>query len=151
MLTFEQVSYRVDDFRLEADFAVEGPGIVAVIGPSGGGKSTFLSLIGGFALPDQGRILWEGQDLAALSPGARPVATLFQDNNLFPHLDIVTNVALGMSPRARPSKKAMEQASDALTKVGLDGFEARWCSMPWNQTADPANVAGSVKEKRACP
>ena len=125
MLTFEEVSLERNGFRLEADCAVEGPGITAVIGPSGGGKSTLLSLVGGFDLPDAGRVLWNDADLAPLSPGERPVAVLFQDNNLFPHLDVLTNVALGASPRMRPSAEVLRRASEALEQVGLAGMEAR--------------------------
>ena len=125
MLTFEAVEFQRGGFRLSADCTVSAPGITAVIGPSGGGKSTLLSLIGGFDLPDAGRILWEGADLAPLSPGERPVAMLFQDNNLFPHLDLVTNVALGMSPKARPSEDAIGRAGEALARVGLAGMGDR--------------------------
>ena len=125
MLTFEGVEYSDGGFRLSADRRIGGAGITAVIGPSGGGKSTLLSLIGGFELPDAGRVLWESKDLAPLSPGERPVAVLFQDNNLFPHLDVLTNVALGLSPRARPSGEVLDRARGALRQVGLAGMEAR--------------------------
>ena len=125
MLTFEGVEYSDGGFRLSADLRIGGPGITAVIGPSGGGKSTLLSLIGGFILPDRGRILWETTDLGPLAPGERPVATLFQDNNLFPHLNVTTNVALGASPRARPSPEALRQAGEALEQVGLSDMGAR--------------------------
>ncbi|MDA8585364.1 ATP-binding cassette domain-containing protein [Rhodobacteraceae bacterium] len=102
-----------------------GPGITAVIGPSGGGKSTLLSLIGGFEFPDEGAVFWGDQDLRPLAPGDRPVAVLFQDNNLFPHLDVLTNVALGASPLARPSDVARTRAGEALALVGLTGYETR--------------------------
>ncbi len=125
MLRFEGVELRRDGFQLRADCAVRGPGITAVIGPSGAGKSTLLSLVGGFELPDAGRVLWDGSDLGPLAPGDRPVAVLFQDNNLFPHLDILTNAALGASPRARPSGHVLDMARAALQKVGLAGMEDR--------------------------
>lgn len=124
MLTFEDVRLTRDGFALVADCSV-GPGLTAVIGPSGGGKSTLLSLVGGFELPDAGRVLWQGSDLGPHAPGARPVAVLFQDNNLFPHLDAVTNVALGASPTAKVSSEAKARASEALGRVGLAGFETR--------------------------
>lgn len=116
---------RRDGFALSADCVVEGPGITAVIGPSGGGKSTLLSLVAGFELPDRGRVLWNDRDIGPLPPGARPVAILFQDNNLFPHLDVLTNVALGAAPDGRPSTEVLERARAALAEVGLRGMEAR--------------------------
>lgn len=125
MLTFEAVQFGREGFALSADCSVTGPGISAVIGPSGGGKSTFLSLVAGFEVPDAGRILWRGLDLARLAPGKRPVAVLFQDNNLFPHLDILANVALAASPVVRPSQEVLERARTALARVGLAGMEAR--------------------------
>ncbi len=125
MLTLERVSLTQDDFTLSADLSVAAGGIVAVIGPSGGGKSTFLSLIAGFDTPDEGRIVWEGRDLTGLPPGKRPVAMLFQDNNLFPHLSILSNVCLGAAPVARPSSDVQIRARAALARVGLDGLEDR--------------------------
>lgn len=124
MLTIEKLRFEQDAFVLSADLQLN-TGLTAVIGPSGGGKSTLLSLIAGFELPDEGRILWDGADVTRLAPGARPVATLFQDNNLFPHLDVLTNVALGASPKARPTAAALNRARDALGKVGLSGYETR--------------------------
>lgn len=125
MLTLDAVRLTQDGFTLSADLSVEAPGIVAVIGPSGGGKSTFLSVIAGFDLPDEGRVLWQGRDLGREPPGMRPVAVLFQDNNLFPHLDILANVALGASPRARPTPEILARAREALVRVDLAGYEAR--------------------------
>lgn len=125
MLTLDAIRMEWDGFVLTADCAVGSAGLVAVIGPSGGGKSTLLSLIAGFEMPDTGRILWQGRDLEPLPPGKRPVAFLFQDNNLFPHLDILTNVTLGIRPTGRPTGEELERARDALARVGLAGFEAR--------------------------
>ncbi len=125
MLKIEGLRYRRDGFNLAADFSLPEGARAAIIGPSGGGKSTLLSLIAGFDYPDQGCVLWAGRDLAGVEPGKRPVAMLFQDNNLFPHLDLLTNVALGASPRARPSQVALDRARDALSQVGLSGFEGR--------------------------
>jgi thiamine transport system ATP-binding protein len=125
MLTLEAVSLTRDGFTLAADLAIEAPGLVAVIGPSGGGKSTFLSVIAGFDLPDRGRVLWQGRDLGSDPPGKRPVAVLFQDNNLFPHLDILSNVALGAGARPKPFADIPARAREALSRVGLAGFEER--------------------------
>jgi len=124
VLTIEELRFSRGPFTLTANFELHA-GMTAVIGPSGSGKSTLLSLIAGFDLPDSGRILWNGADITELAPGARPVATLFQDNNLFPHLDVLTNVALGASPKARPAPDAVSKAKVALRQVGLGGLETR--------------------------
>lgn len=125
MLKVEYLEFARAGFRLAADFALPAGTRAAVIGPSGGGKSTLLHLVAGFEVPDRGRIRWDGADITRLAPGRRPVAMLFQDGNLFPHLDVLTNVALGASPRARPGRDALERAQAALDRVGLKGFERR--------------------------
>ena len=139
MLTLEDVRFGRGDFSLTADFELEGAGISAVVGPSGGGKSTLLSLIAGFEWPDAGRILIAGKEMAKRAPGQRPVAILFQDNNLFPHLDVLTNVALGASPRARPSAEVLERARGALERVGLSGLEYR----------KPSDLSGGQQSRAA--
>ena len=125
MLTFEAVSFARRAFTLTANCDVDGPGITAVIGPSGSGKSTLLSLIAGFEAPDAGRILWQGKDIGGLAPGDRPVAVLFQDGNLFPHIDVLSNVILGVTTEARPGAHVRDRALAALSRVGLDGMETR--------------------------
>ena len=82
MLRFDKVVLAQDAFRLTVDWELPAGARVAVIGPSGAGKSTLLSAVAGFFAPQSGRVLWQGQDLAPLEPGARPVTILFQDQNL---------------------------------------------------------------------
>lgn len=119
MLTFERVIATQGTFRLSVDMQLAAGRVTAIIGPSGGGKSTLLAAVAGF-IPVQGRVLWGGTPLAA-SPAQRPVAVMFQDNNLFPHLTVAQNVGLGL----RPSLGAASQVNDALTAVGLGGMGAR--------------------------
>lgn len=125
MLHLEHLVLTEPGFRLEADFAVPMGARVAIIGPSGAGKSTLLGAIAGFVRPDAGRIAWQGQDLAPLSPGERPVTILFQDQNLFPHLTVAQNLALGLSPRLRPTPEQLEQIAQALVRTGLAGLGDR--------------------------
>ncbi len=120
MLRLEGVEFARGGFRLAADISVPR-GITAVIGPSGGGKSTLLSLIAGFEVPDRGRVMWDGRDLGPLAPGARPVAVLFQDNNLFPHLDVLANVALGLAPRTRPTSEDLSPREGGARPGGAGG------------------------------
>ncbi|PYE84328.1 ATP-binding cassette domain-containing protein [Pseudoroseicyclus aestuarii] len=125
MLQLEDLVLAQGDFRLQADLAVPGGGRVAVLGPSGGGKSTLLAAIAGFIAPQRGRILWQGRDLAPLAPGARPVSMLFQDGNLFPHLTIERNLVLALDPRGRLTPERRARIEAALARVGLAGFGPR--------------------------
>lgn len=125
MLTVEDLVIRQDDFVLHADFAVQAGSIVAVIGPSGAGKSTLLNVVAGFFPQVSGRVLWDGRDLTSLPPAQRPMAILFQDNNLFPHLTVAQNVGLGIRPDLRLSDADRAKVEQALLRVGLAGLAAR--------------------------
>ena len=125
MLTLEGLVIRQGEFVLRADLVVPTGAQVAVMGPSGAGKSTLLSVIGGFFDAAGGRILWDGDRIDTLAPGKRPVATIFQDNNLFPHMSAAENVALGIRPSGRLGQDERERVEEALAAVGLDGFEDR--------------------------
>lgn len=125
MLWLESVEVSQGDFQLRADLEVPRGAFVAVMGPSGGGKSTLLAAVAGFLAPRAGRILWEGQDLGPLGPGERPVGVLFQDGNLFPHLTAVQNVALGLRPTLRPTAGERAAVEAALVRVGLAGLGGR--------------------------
>jgi thiamine transport system ATP-binding protein len=125
MLTLESLVIRQDTFVLRADLSLQAGTVAAVIGPSGAGKSTLLNVIAGFFAPVQGRVLWQGQDITTLPPAKRPISMLFQDNNLFPHLTAAQNVGLGIRPDLRLSQGDEQRVSDALRRVGLDGYGAR--------------------------
>lgn len=125
MLQLDRLFLRQDDFTLSADWQLDRGRRVAVLGPSGAGKSTFLSLVAGFLTPTSGRVLWQGQDLAQVSPGQRPMTILFQDQNLFPHLTLAQNLGLGLRPDLRLSAAQQAQVEAALDRVGLAGFGAR--------------------------
>lgn len=125
MLTLETVRIALGDFTLEAGFTVGTGAQVSVIGPSGAGKSTLLAAIGGFVAPASGRIAWNGTRIDRLAPGDRPVATIFQDGNLFPHLSAAQNVGLGLRPSGRQSAGERDRVAEALDRVGLAGFGAR--------------------------
>ena len=119
MLKLDAVTISNGAFTLSADLAVEPGRRIAVIGPSGAGKSTLLEAIAGFRDIRGGDITWKGQALTHLLPGKRPVAMLFQDGNLFPHLTATRNVALGLRPNGRLSAAEEDQVRVALDRVGL--------------------------------
>ncbi|MGO4908029.1 ATP-binding cassette domain-containing protein [Pseudorhodobacter sp. W20_MBD10_FR17] len=139
MLTLENLSIRMDDFALSAAWQVPKGARIAIIGPSGAGKSTLLSLIGGFMAPDAGRVLWQGRDLTRLEPGGRPITTLFQDQNLFPHLTIAQNLGLGISPNLRLTKADHARVEGALERTGLAGYGPR----------KPAQLSGGQQSRAA--
>ena len=124
MLTLDDVTLAKGDFRLRADMAMP-TGLTAVIGPSGGGKSTLLAAIAGFEAPASGRILWNGADLSGEPPGARPVTMLFQDHNLFPHLTVAQNVGLALAHRLRLTRDQTDRVEEVLASVGLAGLGGR--------------------------
>jgi putative spermidine/putrescine transport system ATP-binding protein len=111
----------VDDLSL----SIAGGEFFSLLGPSGSGKTTCLRLIAGFELPDQGRILLEGQDVSRVPPHQRNVNTVFQDYALFPHLSVLQNVAYG--PRVRGVGRASREAraAEMLELVRLAGFGNR--------------------------
>ncbi len=125
MLTLEALDIRQDDFRLRADFELETGALAAIVGPSGAGKSTLLSAISGFFAPTSGRVLWAGEDITNAAPGERPLSIVFQDNNLFPHLTAMQNVALGIRPSLKLDGADTKRVADALARVGLAGLEDR--------------------------
>jgi thiamine transport system ATP-binding protein len=116
-------SYGEASMRFDAKFRPAA--ITAVMGPSGSGKSTLLNLVAGFETPDSGRVVIGGEDVTALPPAARPVSMMFQENNLFAHLDVGKNVGLGRSPSLRLTAADKDAVAEALERTGLAGKEHR--------------------------
>lgn len=125
MLTFEKVVFTQGDFSISADLNLTTNKVIAVIGPSGAGKSTLLHGIAGFVPQVAGRLIWQGTQIDALEPRKRPVSMLFQDNNLFPHLTVLQNVALALAPKLRPSAEVIAKVEDVLAQVSLPGLSDR--------------------------
>jgi thiamine transport system ATP-binding protein len=125
MLSLDDLSLTQDGFTLALSGQVASGERVALLGPSGSGKSTLLSLIAGFDWPDRGRILWDGQEITRAPVADRPVSILFQDGNLFPHLSVFDNVALGLRADLRLSAEDRARVEDSLKRVGLPGYGAR--------------------------
>jgi thiamine transport system ATP-binding protein len=113
------------DFEARYSLAVPAGAMCGLVGPSGGGKTTLLHAIAGFAAPAAGRLNFAGRDLIGLKPAERPLSILFQEHNLFPHLTAGQNVGLGIDPRLRLNAAQRETASQALARVGLAGFDLR--------------------------
>lgn len=97
-----------------------GPGeTLALLGPSGAGKSTLLKIAAGLEPPDQGSVWFNGQDITGLAPERRGFALMFQDFALFPHLNVLDNVAFGLVEQGIKRPAARERAAAMLCRFGL--------------------------------
>ncbi|NLL82309.1 MAG: ABC transporter ATP-binding protein [Tissierellia bacterium] len=126
ILELKNLTKMYDDKNGVASFnlAVERGEFITLLGPSGCGKTTTLNLIGGFLQADSGEILMEGKDISSLPPEARKVSTVFQNYALFPHLNVLENVAYGIRFfRKYSKKKALLAAEEFVHLVGLSGYE----------------------------
>ena len=115
------VTFSYGETKMAFDLAVPAGTIVAVMGPSGSGKSTLLNLIAGFARPDAGLVLIGEDDVTRLTPAQRPISMVFQENNLFGHLDVASNIGLGRSPSLRLTQKDRDDIEAAMAQTGLAG------------------------------
>ena len=138
-LDMEAVRFSYADLSMQFDLRVESGEWLAVIGPSGAGKSTLFDLAAGFAEPEAGTIRIAGADMAGVAPADRPLSLVFQDNNLFPHLDVFRNVALGVAPNLKLGPAEKEAVAGAIAEVGLAGFERR----------RPAEMSGGERQRVA--
>ncbi len=119
MLEVENLVVRQQNFCLRANFSIRKGEKVAIIGPSGSGKSTLLSTISGFKSPYTGKIQLDKINLIGMKPNKIPCTLLFQDNNLFPHLTVFQNVALGINPTLKLSSNEHLTVKNSIKKVGL--------------------------------
>lgn len=113
---------------------------LTVMGPSGSGKSTLLAVIIGTAAPIfevSGRILVKGRDVTHLPTEMRRVGILFQDDLLFPHLSVGSNLAFGLKRTLRGKAQRQARIEAALDEIGLPSFAER----------DPATLSGGQKAR----
>ncbi|MEH6455855.1 MAG: thiamine ABC transporter ATP-binding protein [Cocleimonas sp.] len=134
MLQIDKLSFSFDtakkdkkhsDLKMEFTLEVSMGEILSVIGPSGSGKTTLLNLVAGFIKPTSGKVLVHDSDISQLEISQRPVTTVFQENNLFPHLDVFTNVALGIQPSLKLNESEKQQIHQSLENVGLANLTKR--------------------------
>ncbi|MEO7711669.1 MAG: ABC transporter ATP-binding protein [Gemmatimonadaceae bacterium] len=109
----------------EVDLSVQAGARIAIVGPSGVGKTTLLRAIAGLAPTTAGRLLVAGRDVTALRPEQRDVVYLHQTPVLFEHLSVGENVAFPLRVRRTPDDVMRARVSSALTAVRLAGLESR--------------------------
>ena len=139
MIRLDNVFLADDTLPMTFDLQVAEGERIAIIGPSGAGKSTLLNLIAGFVLPTQGNIWLNGENHTRSAPYERPVSMLFQENNLFPHLSVQQNLALGLKTSLKLTALEQNQIEQVVDAVGLTSFLSRL----------PNSLSGGQKQRVA--
>lgn len=138
-IVLDEVELILGTTRFHFDCVVKSGSITAVTGASGSGKSTFLNVVAGFERQTSGRIFIAGDEYTNSHASQRPLSVVFQDHNLFAHLDIHTNIGLGIDPSMRLSANDRTRIDTALSRVGLAGFGARM----------PGSLSGGERQRAA--
>ena len=120
----------------DVTFTVEPGQFCAVVGPTGCGKSTTLSLVSGLDRPSEGTVWVDGEQVEGVTDG---VGFMFQADALLPWKTVLQNVALGLIFRKIPKKDAVGRARDWIRRVGLAGFEDRY----------PHQLSGGMRKRVA--
>ncbi|GAA2033029.1 ABC transporter ATP-binding protein [Agromyces tropicus] len=121
------------------DLEIAAGEFFSMLGPSGSGKTTVLRLIAGFEQPTSGTIELFGDDVTRRAPFDRDVNTVFQDYALFPHMDVLENVAYGLRVRGIGRRERTERARRALASVRLEQMADR----------KPAQLSGGQRQRVA--
>jgi sulfate transport system ATP-binding protein len=140
-ITARNVTKRFGDFVALDDVSVEVPSgsLTALLGPSGGGKSTLLRIIAGLEEPDSGVVEIAGTDATRLPPQSRNVGFVFQHYAAFKHMSVYRNVAFGLEIRKRPKEEIRRKVNELLELVHLEQFAHR----------RPAQLSGGQRQRMA--
>jgi molybdate transport system ATP-binding protein len=128
------------------DFELSGIGLkaekgdyLALIGPTGSGKSLLLETIIGFYGPEKGRIILEGKDITNFPPDMRQISIVYQDHVLFPHMDIFENIAYALRKKLRDKKQIEAEVKQIAGVLGIGELLHR----------KPATLSGGEKQRAA--
>src|SRR5260370_779510 len=116
------------------DFSLNDGEIVAILGKSGSGKSTFLRILAGLVPPSEGVVEYRG---LRVSEPVRGITMVFQSYALFPWLTVLGNVELGLEALGISGPERRRRAVDAIDLIGLDGFE----------NAYPKELSGGMRQR----
>jgi sulfate transport system ATP-binding protein len=123
----------------DVDLDVRAGGLTALLGPSGGGKSTLLRVVGGLETPDAGTVRIDGRDMTRVPAHERGVGFVFQHYAAFEHLSVFRNVAFGLEIRHRPKDEIRRKVGELLELVHLEAFADR----------RPAQLSGGQRQRMA--
>ncbi|MDQ6927688.1 MAG: sulfate ABC transporter ATP-binding protein [Actinomycetota bacterium] len=135
------VTKRFGDFVALDNVSIDIPtgSLTALLGPSGGGKSTLLRIIAGLERADTGTVEIAGEDSTSLPPQRRNVGFVFQHYAAFKHLNVFRNVAFGLEIRKRPKDEVRERVNELLQLVHLEQFAERL----------PSQLSGGQRQRMA--
>jgi sulfate/thiosulfate transport system ATP-binding protein len=140
-IVVDSVSKNFGDFAALDDVSLEvrDGSLTALLGPSGGGKSTLLRVIAGLEVPDSGTVRIAGEDATRTPPQRRNVGFVFQHYAAFKHMTLAKNVAFGLTIRKRPKEEIEARVDELLKLVHLDGFAHRY----------PSQLSGGQRQRMA--
>ncbi|MBR4903152.1 MAG: ABC transporter ATP-binding protein [Selenomonadaceae bacterium] len=125
LIRLENVAKAFGNLRVldEVDLSIYESEFITLLGPSGCGKTTMLRIIGGFEMPDMGRVIFDGKDITNLPPNKRPINTVFQKYSLFSHMNVEENIAFGPKIAGKSDDYIRDKIKYALKLVNLEGYE----------------------------
>jgi sulfate transport system ATP-binding protein len=135
------ITKRFGGFTALDDVSIDVPAgsLTALLGPSGGGKSTLLRIIAGLESPERGEVRIEGRDMAGVAPQERGVGFVFQHYAAFKHMTVRENVAFGLRIRKRPKADVNRRVDELLALVQLSPFAQRY----------PSELSGGQRQRMA--
>ena len=140
-ISVRNVTKRFDGFVALDDVSVDIPSgsLTALLGPSGGGKTTLLRVIAGLETPDSGEVEIAGTNSTQLPPQRRNVGFVFQHYAAFKHMTVFNNVAFGLSIRHRPKADIKKRVTELLELVHIEHLADRY----------PAQLSGGQRQRMA--
>jgi sulfate transport system ATP-binding protein len=135
------VSKSFNGFQALEDVSLSVPdgSLTALLGPSGGGKSTLLRVIAGLEAPDRGEVLFSGESVTRVPAQERGVGFVFQHYAAFKHMTVRDNIAFGLKIRKRPKPEVRARVDELLALVHLGGWADRY----------PAQLSGGQRQRMA--
>jgi sulfate transport system ATP-binding protein len=140
-IDIRNVSKSFNGFKALDDVSLSVPdgSLTALLGPSGGGKSTLLRVLAGLEKPDSGEVLFSGESVTTLPAQERGVGFVFQHYAAFKHMTVRDNIAFGLKIRKRPKEEIRDRVDELLGLVHLGGWADRY----------PAQLSGGQRQRMA--
>jgi len=119
--------FKSEEVVKDLNFSLEAHKTLSILGQSGCGKTTMLKVIGGLVAADQGNILMNNSEISALAPEKRGIVYLYQEDLLFPHLNVFENIAFGLRIKKLSNQEIEKKVKAMIHSIELD---AQWDKMP---------------------